>query len=129
MVENLRTLRPQRDRMPFRLPDEVSLAIEGHLLRWHETAATGGSLFHVVEQIDDDELRLLVRYWANLDSLTDEQVRALGVDWSSAEDRPFFDALVQGVSRALADAGDGFAGLLFEHIGRPVRSVHERCGA
>jgi hypothetical protein len=129
MVENLRTLRPQRDRMPFRLPDEVSLAIEDHLLRWQAVAAKGSEVFHVVEEVDDDELRLLVRYWANLDSLTDEQVRTLGVDWSSADHRPFFDALVQGVARALADAGDGFAGLLSDHVGRPVRSVYVRCGA
>jgi hypothetical protein len=131
MVENLRAIRPQRHRMPFRLPDEVVDAIEALLLRWHDHARTSTGDFHVVEVMDEAEVRLLVRYWANLDSLTDEQVAALGVDWSSSEARPFFDALAVGVARGLAEAGDdasgegpdAFAELLVEHVGRPVRSA------
>jgi hypothetical protein len=132
MVENLRAIRPQRDRMPFRVPDEVAEAIETLLVRWRDQAADGGDVFHVIEVMDEDEVRSLVRYWANLDSLTDQQVAALGVDWSTPEERPFFDALVAGVARALGDADaaagapvrDAFAGLLVDHVGRPVRSAH-----
>ena len=137
MVENLRAIRPQRHRMPFRLPDEVADAIEVLLLRWHDHAVSCGEVFHVVEVMDDDEVRLLVRYWANLDSLTDEQVAALGVDWSAPEHRPFFDALALGVAQGLADAdadaggagSDPFAELLVEHGRRPARSVRATCQA
>ena len=137
MASNLRAIRPQRARLPFRLPDEVADAIEGFLDAWHAHALGCGPVFHVVEVIEEDELRQLVRYWANLDSLTDEQVAALGVDWSSAEARPFFDALAVGVAQALSgvDAAgggpgrDAFAELLVEHVGRPVRSVRAACTA
>jgi hypothetical protein len=139
MILNLRAIRPQRDRMPFRLPDEVADAIETLLVRWHDRAHRCGDVFEAVEEIDEDELRLLVRYWANLDSLTDAQVAALGVDWSSAEERPFFEALAHGVARALADAdaageaagaGDPFAELLVDNVDRQPRSVcPPRCPA
>jgi hypothetical protein len=131
MGANLRALRPLRHRLPFRLPDEVIDAIAGHLDRWHRHALACGEVFHVVDEIDEAEVRTLVRYWANLDSLSDEQVASLGVDWSSAAARPFFDALAHGVATALAGGPgpDAFAELLVEHVGHPVRSVHPPCNA
>jgi hypothetical protein len=132
MVANLRAIRPRRDRMPFRLPDEVADAIEALLVGWHDHALVCGDVFEAVEEIDDDEVRLLVRYWANLDSLTDEQVAALGVDWSSPANRPFFEALANGVARALAGDGesggsDAFAELLVGQVDKPPRSAHSTC--
>jgi hypothetical protein len=55
-------------------------------------------------------LEHLVRYWANLDVLTDELVDRLGLAWAPLETRPFFDALVAGVGAALR--GDPYVRLL-----------------
>jgi hypothetical protein len=71
---------------------------------------------------DVGEVRVLVQYWANLDSLTADHLHQLGIEWSPAEARPFFSALVEGVLDAFAREGvdDPFAQLLEEHAERPL---------
>jgi hypothetical protein len=105
MLRNLDVIRAAPERLPFRLPADVTTEFVRLLERWY-LAADGRDVFEAREEIEDERLRSLVRYWANLDSLTDQQVADLGVTWSPEHARPFFDALAAGVAEALAGLGD-----------------------
>lgn len=127
LLANLELVRAQRDRLPIRLPDEVIEDFTTLLRDWHGHAVRT-DVFHWQADLDPDAVRTLVRYWANLDSLTDEQVRDLGLNWAPPSSRPFFEAVTAAVAIALAaeDADghtDPFADLLVEHGRRPVRDV------
>ena len=127
---SLAAVRRQQDRLPFRLPPEVADDIDELLGQWSDAAdavaAGGGDEFHWVGLLEEERVRTLVRYWANLDSMSDELVRDLGVDWSPPDGRPFFAALTTAVAEALATAElgpDPFAELLVERNEDPPRSV------
>jgi hypothetical protein len=113
MLRNLAVVREVPERLPFRLPDDVTDEFVRLLEGWY-AGAEGRAVFEARESLDLDRLRSLVRYWANLDSLTDAQIAELGVTWSDERARPFFDALAAGVADALARSGapDPFAELL-----------------
>lgn len=131
MLENLGRLRQSIDRLPFLLPDEVSDTFESLLRQWRAEADQADP-FEWSTEMDPVELARLVQYWANLDSLTDAQVEALGVSWSSAGARPFFDALADAVAEALEGEGmaGGFAKLLVESGRHPKRQAPpDPCGA
>lgn len=115
MLRNLDVVRAVPDRLPFRLPPDVTAEFVRLLDRWHHDAH-GTDVFEAREELDVERLRSLVRYWANLDSLTDEQIADLGVTWSPEHARPFFEALAAGVAEALARTGDPdpFAELLVD---------------
>jgi hypothetical protein len=126
VLAGLETVRARRHALPFRFPDEVADEIEALLGGWLAHARSATAEFHWVGILDEAQVRRLVQYWANLDSLTDDQVRGLGVDWAPAGGRPFFVALTTAVADALAGAEQGvdpFATLLVAHGDRPVRSV------
>ena len=127
VLDRLRIVRTKQHLLPFRFPTDVADDIDALLTAWLRHAdATTTADFHWVGILDEEHVRHLVQYWANLDSMTDEQVRALGVDWSPSGGRPFFVALATAVAEALAAAergADPFAALLVEHGDRPVRSV------
>lgn len=124
LLANLAVVRARAGTLPFRLPDEVADEFERLLLEWHALAVRT-TTFHWTSDLPPDHVRALVRYWANLDSLSDDVVRALGVDWAPPSARPFFEALAAGVADALAAAGpeDRFAELLITHGRRPVRGA------
>lgn len=105
MLRNLEVVAEARDRLPFRLPEEVSDDFVGLLQGWLDLAQ-GRDVFEWEARFDPERLRSLVRYWANLDALTDDQVAALGVSWSPPHARPFFDALARAVAEAFERAGD-----------------------
>jgi hypothetical protein len=133
MLANLEVVRAQRDLLPIRLPDEVVEDFTVLLHDWHAQAVRS-DLFHWTADLDPAAVRSLVRYWANLDSLSDEQVRRLGISWAPPSGRPFFEAVAAGVAEALAaedvdGRSDPFADLLVEHGRRPVRDVGtlQRC--
>jgi hypothetical protein len=122
MLANLAAIRGQLDKLPFKLPAEVVDEL-AHLLRqWNDHARDAlrqqpHTEFRWRREFDPADVHRLVQYWANLDSLTEEHVERLGIDWSPPEARPFFDALATGVAQALA-GGDPFApyaDLLVEH--------------
>ena len=103
--------------------------IETLLTTWRDaaTADPDAPTFHWTGSLEEEQVRVLVRYWANLDSMSDDLLRELGVDWSPAAGRPFFTALTTAVAEALAEVGAGpdpFADLLVERNDLPVRSVH-----
>lgn len=105
MLRNLEVIRAAPERLPFRLPADVTAEFVRLLEKWY-LDADGRHVVEIREELEEERLRSLVRYWANLDSLSDAQVAALGVTWSPEHARPFFEALAQGVAAALATAGD-----------------------
>ena len=125
---SLPVVRQQRHVLPFRLPDEVADDLEGLIAEWARVAAVeGDGAFHWIGDLAHERVRMLVRYWANLDSLTDDLVRELGVDWSPPAGRPFFVALAGAIAGALAadePGGDPFAELLVSRGDHPIHSVH-----
>ena len=126
VIDGLAVVRTKQELLPFRLPPEVADDIDKLLHAWHELAEVSTGEFHWQGLLDEEEVRMLVRYWANLDSMSDDLVRELGVDWSPAEGRPFFAALTTAVATALASAEQGpdpFAELLVGRNDAPVRSV------
>lgn len=126
VIVGLRAVRAKADLLPFRLPDEVAVLIEELLTTWQDAADTTTGPFHWVDDLDEERVRTLVRYWANLDSMSDELVRELGIDPSPVAGRPFFAALTTAVATALADADlgpDPFAELLAERSDDPLRTV------
>ena len=126
VIDGLRVVRAKADLLPFRLPDEVADQIEELLTTWQDASDATSDPFHWADDLDEERVRTLVRYWANLDSMSDELLRELGIDWSPAEGRPFFVALTTAVAAALADADlgpDPFAELLVERGDDPVRTV------
>ena len=127
VLEGLRIVRAKQHLLPFRFPKDVADDIDTLLTAWLRHAdATPSAAFHWVGALDEEHVRHLVQYWANLDSLTDDQARVLGVDWSPPDGHPFFLALATAVADALAHAERGpdpFAALLVENGDRPRPSV------
>ena len=127
VIVGLAVVREKQDLLPFRLPDEVGSEIAALLETWREHAhQTASDTFHWEGELDEEQVRTLVRYWANLDSMSDDLLRQLGVDWTPPAGRPFFAALTTAVAEALAGAERGpdpFAELLVVRKDLPVRSV------
>ena len=123
LLGNLTIVRTRLELLPFGLPGEVIEDFAGLLSTWSHHAE--GEVFFWRDDLDVDRVRNLVRYWANLDSLSDERVAALGLTWAPAAARPFFDALTRAVAEAFAATGDPdpFAELLVVHADRPVRTA------
>jgi CheY-like chemotaxis protein len=67
---------------------------------WRQFASTRES-FCWIGTAAREEVERLVRVWAALDSVSDEQIAALGCAWSPPEARPFYEALTRGVVAAL----------------------------
>ena len=127
VIDGLAAVRANLDLLPFRLPPEVGEEIAALLASWADEADVSADTFHWIGELEEEQVRHLVRYWANLDSMTDDLVRQLGVDWSPEAGRPFYVALTTAVATALAEAGeapDPFAELLVGRNDHPVRSVH-----
>lgn len=123
LLHNLEVVHARRQELPFRFPTEVATAFRQLLSEWLRVAEeAGNAAFRWSAEMDPDRVRWLLRYWANLDSLTTEQVERLGVQWSPPEARPFFAALVTAVAAAFDAAGlsDPFADLLVERAPPPT---------
>lgn len=82
------------------MPDDVIGSIAAYPDEWR-FAAAGDGPFDWSAVLGRRRLELLVRYWANVDLLTDELVDRLGLGWAPPSTRPFFDALVAGVDAVL----------------------------
>lgn len=99
-LSNLEVLRANVEKLPFLVPADVLDRLASYLREW-ELVASGDGPFRWSATFDRCDLELLVRYWANLDLMTDELVDVLGLAWAPLTTRPFFDALVAGVDAAL----------------------------
>jgi DNA-binding NarL/FixJ family response regulator len=82
------------------VPDDVLDAFGRFLDTWQEVAATNET-FSWVARAAPAEVNRLVVSWAVIDRLTDDDLHALGCDWSPAEGASFFSALAAGVLAAL----------------------------
>jgi hypothetical protein len=126
VIGGLAVVRGRADLLPFRLPPEVAHEIDALLREWQDLADASTGEFHWTGRLEEEQVRTLVRYWANLDSMSDDLVRELGVDWTPPPGRPFFVALTTAVADALAGAEHGpdpFAELLVGRNDAPVHSV------
>lgn len=126
VIGGFEVVRAKQELLPFRLPEEVADDIAKLLATWHDVAEVADGEFHWEGVLEEAEVRTLVQYWANLDSMSDDLVRQLGVDWTPAPGRPFFVALTTAVATALADLEGGpdpFAELLVGRNDDEVRSV------
>jgi hypothetical protein len=122
LLGNLEVVHARRAQLPFRFPTEVAVAFRELLTEWNERAvAAGEGPLEWSADMDADRVRWLLRYWANLDSLTPDLVERLGVDWSPPIARPFFAALVEAVADGFAAEGlsDPFVDLLAERTPTP----------
>lgn len=100
---NLDVVAARREVLPFNLPDEVVEAFAVLLDEWRQAAS--GDIFEWSADFTEDELRSLVRYWANLNAMTARHLDEFGITWSPDDARPFFHALVAGVEQAFVDEG------------------------
>lgn len=97
----LATLRAAaRDDLPFALPDDALDGLEAIVDEW--LAAADGDTFRWRGSRSVGETLRLVRYWYNGDSLPADVRAGLGITWSDASIRPFFDHLSDRVLTALA---------------------------
>jgi hypothetical protein len=115
LLASLDVLAARRGLLPFRLPDEAIAGFTALLSRWR-AHAEGVSTFLWQEDLDAEEVRMLVQYWANLDSIDEALLHRLGLTWSPEGTRPFFEAVALGVAEALEgdEKGSPFARHLAE---------------
>ena len=93
-------LRENPDVLDRPVPPEVLDLFDRFLTGWRDVAA-GTERFQWVGRAAPDDVRLIVEHWATIDSMSDEQLAALGCRWSPPEGKPFFTALTEGVLDAL----------------------------
>lgn len=103
-LDNLSIVRRSRHVLPFRFPVEIADVFAALLLDWHRVADRG-PVFVWEADMEEAQVRMLVQYWANLDSLTDHHLDLMGITWSPPEAKDFFDALATGVAAAFEAAG------------------------
>jgi len=105
LLGSLEVLRARRDLLPYRLPDEAIDGFQVLLTAWREHAE-GLDEFLWTADLDLEHVRMLVQYWANLDSMDEELLARLGLTWSPEGTRPFFEAVAVGVAAAFEQEGD-----------------------
>ena len=129
ILKNLAVVRAHAGELPFRFPDDVADAFQALLVEWRDHAADVDEFLWEAE-VEGTVARVLVQYWANLDSLTDEHLERMGIDWSPPDARPFFIALAEGVAEAFDRAGEGdvFAQLLALRAEADAARLPEPCG-
>lgn len=113
LLASLEVLAARRELLPFRLPDEAIDGFTRLLMRWRDHA-DGHQEFTWADELDPEEVRMLVQYWANLDSMDEGLLRRLGLTWSPEGTRPFFEAVALGM--ALALEGDEKASPFARHL-------------
>lgn len=105
LVANLGRMAQEPERLPFKFPADVATWFNALLEEWH-AAASATETFEWAADADAETVRVLVQYWANFDSLTDDHMHDLGLEWSPREARPFFVALARAVDDAFRSTGE-----------------------
>jgi hypothetical protein len=118
---NLRHVRSVAKILPFQLPLDVADEFERLLQEW-KALAEQSDTFRWTADLEREWARRLVQYWANLDSLTDEEAARIGFEWSPPEARPFFAALAGGVAWAFVedDTAEPFSEFLSTRADEPT---------
>lgn len=84
-----------------RLDVDVAATFRELLGTWRALASSEAT-FYWTARPDPGTADRLVRAWAAMDRLSDEQIAALGCSWSPPEARVFFEALTGGIVEAMA---------------------------
>lgn len=82
------------------VPPDVWTTFRSFLDQWAALAATTEE-FEWVAKARPQDARRIIEHWAAIDAMTDEQLAALGMEWSPPEGQPFFQALTTGVLEGL----------------------------
>lgn len=82
------------------LPPEMIAQFHGYLNVWEQLAGAGDPFFWAARG-DPGDVERLVSEWARIDGMSDDQLAALGCQWSPPEARPFFQSLTEAVITAL----------------------------
>jgi hypothetical protein len=128
LLANLDAVERTTAALPFRLPNDVADNFRLLLTEWLSVAGESETFMWSID-IDPEPARVLVQYWANLDSLRDEHLDAIGIDWSPPNARPFFIALARAVDEAFRGIGEDnpFARLLAERAERIAAEEPTAC--
>lgn len=105
LLASLEVLRARRGMLPFRLPEEAIDGFQVLLSAWRRHAE-GIDEFLWSADLDPEHVRMLVQYWANLDSMDEDLLARLGLTWSPEGTRPFFEAVAIGIAAAFEGEGD-----------------------
>lgn len=89
------------DELGLVLPEGVTDLFMRYLREWLSVAENEQEFFWAATA-SAESARQLVEVWANIDSLSEEQLARLGCAWSPPEGEPFFHALTAAVLEALA---------------------------
>ena len=81
-------------------PTEI-LDLFGRFLQIWDEFSEGRDEFFWAARARFSDVQKLVEWWARVDDMSEEQITALGVEWSAPEARPFYHALTEGVLNAL----------------------------
>jgi hypothetical protein len=129
-LRNLRHVRRVASVLPFQLPLDVADEFERLLQEWARLAEESDT-FRWSADLDREWARRLVQYWANLDSLTDEEAARIGFEWSPPEARPFFAALAGGVAWAFVedDVAEPFSEFLSTRADEPTTRSQQATGS
>jgi CheY-like chemotaxis protein len=89
------------DELGLAIPEGVTDLFLGYLREWLAVAEAEDEFFWAATA-SAASARQLIECWAAIDSLTDDQLARLQVQWSPPAGEPFFLALTQAVIEALA---------------------------
>ena len=99
-LDILDALHSNGDRVAFRVPPETMFFIAELVTGWRDEARRG--VVPAPRSYDEHHLRQLVTYWFNITKLTDDDKKALDVEFTPPEGRAFADALVGAVGAAMS---------------------------
>jgi hypothetical protein len=87
--------------LPRPIPADVLDLFDRFLATWGDLAQQSED-FYWVARANPHEVQRLVEHWALIDSMSDDDLAALGCQWAPPEGEPFFHALTAGVLEAMA---------------------------
>lgn len=104
-LENARgivaAVRANRDQLPFVADGPLLDLVEVYLDIWAEVARDA-EVFSWQATVEVENVEQVARQWQTIAALTDAQLAALGCAWAPEETAPFYEALLVGVTDALA---------------------------
>jgi hypothetical protein len=85
-LPNIAVLRARLQDLPFLVPIEVLDHFESLMTEWQKVARDA-DVFEWRGVLEADAVESMVRYWANLDLLTDAEMDRLGISWAPPQGR------------------------------------------
>ncbi len=109
----LRGVRSARDPLPVEIPEDVADAFTAYLDEWEDVARRVDPFMWAAD-VDMEQARHLVVYFFSLLSLGDEIWEAHGLPFAPPEAEPFYLAVSEAVTEALAAAD--------QEVGRSIKA-------